>query len=188
MRCPRFSPRRASSEYRAAAAPLCLYAFRGTTVGIRGGSGAVLSPTGPDMAHRTPRAAEIESLNIAPLLPDFGSIGRAPCGRPIQPKSGSRGAPHAAPWGSQYAAPWTRPDSRLTFSRLGRSCNLTTKPMGVLALLRVLGARESSAKHDSATTASATNNHGRLHGAGLAGPGSTQPSIDATYGDAVHAV
>ena len=37
---------------------------------------AVLSPTGPDMAHRTPRAAEIESLNIAPLPRDFGSIGR----------------------------------------------------------------------------------------------------------------
>ena len=103
MRCPRFSPGRASSEYRVVAPPLCLYAFRGTTVGIRGGSAAVLSPTGPDMAHRTPRAAEIGSLNIAPLLPDFGSIGRAPCGRPIQPKSGSRGAPHAAHWGSQYA-------------------------------------------------------------------------------------
>ena len=101
MRCLRFSPRHASSEYRAAAAPLCLYAFRGTTVGIRGGSGAVLSPTGPDMAHRTPRAAEIESLNIAPLPRDFDSIGRAPYGRPIEPKSRGRGAPDAAHWGSQ---------------------------------------------------------------------------------------
>ena len=150
MRCPRFSPRRASSEYRAAAAPLCLYAFRGTTVGIRGGSGAVLSPTGPDMAHRAPRAAEIESLNIAPLLPDFGSIGRAPCGRPIQPKSGSRGAPHAAHWGSQYAAPWTRPDSRLTFSRLGRPCNLTTKPMG--------GRLPKIGKNESITASPRANN------------------------------
>ena len=129
MRCPRFSPGRASSEDRAVAPPLCLYAFGGTTAGIRGGSGAVLSPTGPDMAHRAPRAAEIESLNIAPLPRDFDSIGRAPYGRPIEPKSRGRGAPHAAHWGSQYAAPWTRPDSRLTFSRLGRSCNLTTKPM-----------------------------------------------------------
>ena len=101
MRCPRFSPRRASSEYRAAAAPLCLYAFRGTTAGIRGGSGAVLSPTGPDMAHRTPRAAEIESLNIAPLPRHFGSIGRAPYGRLIEPKWCCSGAPHAAHWGSQ---------------------------------------------------------------------------------------
>ena len=103
MRCPRFSPRRASSEYRVVAPPLCLYAFRGTTVGIRGGSGAVLSPTGPDMAHRTPRAAEIESLNIAPLRHHFGSIGRAPYGRPIEPKWCCSGAPHAAHWGSQIA-------------------------------------------------------------------------------------
>ena len=87
--CPRFSPGRASSEYRAAAARLCLYAFRGTAAGIRGGSGAVLSPTGLDMAYSSPRAAEIESLNIAPLLPDFGSISSASDGRPIEPKSGS---------------------------------------------------------------------------------------------------
>ena len=139
MRCPRFSPGRASSEDRAVAPPLCLYAFGGTTAGIRGGSGAVLSPTGPDMAHRTPRAAEIESLNIAPLPRDFGSIGRAPYGRPIEPKSRGRGAPDAAHWGSQYAAPWTRTDSRLTFSRLGRSCNLTTKPMGGWALAQRSG-------------------------------------------------
>ena len=60
-----------------------------------------MSPTGPDMAHRTPRAAEIESLNIAPLPRDFDSIGRAPYGRPIEPKSRGRGAPDAAHWGSQ---------------------------------------------------------------------------------------
>ena len=96
MRCPRFSPGRASSEYRVVAPPLCLYAFRGIAAGIRGGSGAVLSPTGLDMAYSSPRAAEIESLNIAPLLPDFGSISSASDGRPIEPKSGSWGAPHAA--------------------------------------------------------------------------------------------
>ena len=78
-----------------------------------------MSPTGPDMAHRTPRAAEIESLNIAPLPRDFDSIGRAPYGRPIEPKSRGRGAPDAAlgqPSCAEPAAPWASGDTRLTFS------------------------------------------------------------------------